>query len=430
MAYNVLLLSSAYVVMSFFLCSVHAKVNLNASSLTSGDDNLRGRSVKSNQLVFDVRKHGAYGDGLHDDSKALAKAWSAACSSSQPSIVLVPKGMKYLTKHITLSGPCKSSITLMIEGTLVAPPRKSDWSKKTIQHWIMFNGVRGLTVAGHGAINGNGKIWWQNSCKTNSKLTCTKAPTALTFSSCSNLKVENLKLVNSQQIHMSVEDCTDVRILGLTITAPGTSPNTDGIHITRSKKVHVTGCTIKTGDDCMSIEDGTENLHVKKIVCGPGHGISIGSLGDHNSKARVNNVTVDNVRLYGTTNGARIKTWQGGRGYAKNIVFQNMIMENVWNPIIIDQNYCDSATPCKKQVEISTSAVQVSNVSFKNIRGTSASKEAIKLDCSRNVPCQDINLKDVKLTVKGDGGDAKSTCRNAKWKKSGTVIPQPCASSN
>ena len=174
---------------------------------------------------------------------------------------------------------------------------------------------------------------------------------ALTFYSCSNLKVENLKLLNSQQIHMSVEDCTNVRISGLTITAPGTSPNTDGIHITRSKNVQVTGCTIKTGDDCMSIEDGTENLHVKNMVCGPGHGISSGSLGDHNSEAHVNNVTIGTVRLYGTTNGARIKTWQGGRGYAKYIVFQNMSMENVWNPVIIDQNYCDSATPCKKQVQ-------------------------------------------------------------------------------
>uniref|UniRef100_A0A0D3GNK1 endo-polygalacturonase n=2 Tax=Oryza TaxID=4527 RepID=A0A0D3GNK1_9ORYZ len=443
MACNVLLFSAYVVVMSFFLCSVHAKVNMNASSLTNGDDSLRGKSsLESKKAVFDVRKHGAYGDGQHDDTKALSKAWAAACSSLQPSIVLVPKGKRYLTKHITLSGPCKSSITFMIEGTLVAPPRRSDWSKETIRHWIMFNGVIGLTVAGGGTVDGNGKIWWQNSCKTNAKLACTESPTALTFYSCSNLKVENLKLLNSQQIHMSVEDCTNVRISGLTITAPGTSPNTDGIHITRSKNVQVTGCTIKTGDDCMSIEDGTENLHVKNMVCGPGHGISIGSLGDHNSEAHVNNVTIGTVRLYGTTNGARIKTWQGGRGYAKYIVFQNMIMENVWNPVIIDQNYCDSATPCKKQLSIcvnnmeaynlvflsQTSAVQISNVVFKNIRGTSASKEAIKLDCSRNVPCQGITLNDVKLTVKGGGGDAKSTCRNAKWKKSGTVVPQPCAS--
>lgn len=221
---------------------------------------------------------------------------------------------------------------------------------------------------------------------------------------------------------MSVEDCSHIKIAHLSITAPGTSPNTDGIHITRSTHVHVTHCTIKTGDDCMSIEDGTENLHVKNILCGPGHGISIGSLGDHGSEAHVANVTVDSVVLHGTTNGARIKTWQGGRGYAKNIVFKNMIMDMVWNPIIIDQNYCDSATLCKKQ----KSGVEVSNVLFKSIRGTSASKEAIKLSCSAGVPCHGIALENVKLTLKGGNGAAKSSCENAKWMEAGSVTPQPC----
>uniref|UniRef100_J3MJQ2 Polygalacturonase n=1 Tax=Oryza brachyantha TaxID=4533 RepID=J3MJQ2_ORYBR len=121
--------------------------------------------------------------------------------------------------------------------------------------------------------------------------------------------------------------------------------------------------------------------------------------------------------MYGTTNGARIKTWQGGKGSAKNIVFQNIIMDNVWNPIIIDQNYCDSSTPCKQQ----KSALEVSNVLFKNIRGTSASEKAIMLHCSSSVPCHAITLESVKLTVKGGSSDAKSTCQNAKWKESDMV---------
>ncbi|KAL5198431.1 hypothetical protein ABZP36_001943 [Zizania latifolia] len=332
--------------------------------------------------VFSMQSYGALGDGRHDDTK--------------------------------------------VKGSLLATPERSHWSKETIKHWILFNGVHDLTVNGGGAIDGNGKIWWENSCKTNSKLVSPCFSFALTFYSCTNLKVENLKVVNSQQIQISVEDSTGVRMSRLSISAPETSPNTDGIHITRSRDVQVTDCTIKTGDDCMSIEDGAENLLVKNMVCGPGHGISIGSLGDHNSEAHVSNVTVDNVRLYGTTNGARIKTWQGGKGYAKNIVFQNMIMDNVWNPIIIDQNYCDSSTPCKQQ----KSGVEVSDVMFKNIRGTSASEEAIMLHCSSTVPCHGITLENVKITVKGGSGDAKSTCQNAEWKKSGPVSPQPCSLSN
>jgi polygalacturonase len=290
----------------------------------------------------------------------------------------------------------------------------------------VIQGVTGLTVTGGGSINGNGDIWWKNSCKTNKALPCTTAPTALTFHRCNNLKVDNLKIVNSQQMHVSVEDCTNVQLARLSIAAPGTSPNTDGIHITRSTVVQVRDCVIKTGDDCMSIEDGTHNLLVTKVVCGPGHGISIGSLGDDNSRAEVSGITVDSVQLYGTTNGVRIKTWQGGSGYAKGITFQNIIMDKVQNPVIIDQNYCDSAKPCKKQ----ESAVEISNVVFKNIRGTTISKDAINLSCGNQASCTNIVLENIDLTMEGSQGETESTCQNAKWRKAGTVIPQPCEAKN
>ena len=78
---------------------------------------------------------------------------------------------------------------------------------------------------------------------------CKEAPTALSFHYCTSLRVQDLKIVNSQQIHMSIEDCSNVQVAGLSITAPGTSPNTDGIHITRSNDVQVTNCNIKTGNN-------------------------------------------------------------------------------------------------------------------------------------------------------------------------------------
>ncbi|OEL33054.1 Polygalacturonase [Dichanthelium oligosanthes] len=341
---------------------------LGATGTANGSDDAaaapataRARSLASSsqfQSVFNLDRYGARGDGSHDDTHALAKAWKAACASPRPAVVLVPGGKRYLLKILTLRGPCKSSVTLT---------------------------------------------------------PCKEAPTALSFHYCTSLRVQDLKILNSQQIHMSIEDCTDVQLTGLSITASGTSPNTDGIHITRSKDVQVTNCKIKTGDDCMSIENGTHNLHVSQVVCGPGHGISIGSLGDDNSRAEVSGIFIDSVQLYGTTNGARIKTYQGGSGYAKDITFQNMIMDNVKNPIIIDQNYCDKAKPCKAQ----GSAVEVSNVVFKNIRGTTITKDAIKLNCSKNVPCHGITLQNIDLKMEGSNGAAESTCQNAKWKKSG-----------
>ncbi|PAN44418.1 hypothetical protein PAHAL_9G041500 [Panicum hallii] len=404
-------------------------IALLVSSGALGAAAMAGSSLAAAQSgVFSLDSYGARGDGTHDDAQALSNAWKAACASPRPAVVLVPGGKRYLLSEVVkLSGPCRSaSVTLTVQGTLVASPNRADWSDRDRRHWIVFRAVDGLTVNGGGVIDGNGETWWKNSCKINKALPCKEAPTALSFHYCTSLRVQDLKIVNSQQIHMSIEDCTNVQLAGLSITAPGTSPNTDGIHITRSNGVQVTNCKIKTGDDCISIENGTHNLHVSQVVCGPGHGISIGSLGDDDSRAEVSGITVDSVRLYGTTNGARIKTYQGGSGYARDITFQNMVMGGVKNPIIIDQSYCDRAKPCREQ----GSAVEVSNVVFRNIRGTTVTKDAIKLSCSRNAPCHGITLQNIDLRMEGGNGAAESTCQNAKWRKAGTVLPQPCTSQN
>ncbi|MBA0847773.1 hypothetical protein Goshw_023103 [Gossypium schwendimanii] len=58
-----------------------------------------------------------------------------------------------------------------------------------------------------------------------------------------------------------------------TVSAPGESPNADGIHIGRSDWVNVINTEIKTGDDCVSIGDGSKNLVINGVTCGIGHGM-------------------------------------------------------------------------------------------------------------------------------------------------------------
>nr|GEY43872.1 putative polygalacturonase [Tanacetum cinerariifolium] len=135
----------------------------------------------------------------------------------------------------------------------------------------------------------------------------------------------------------------------------------------------------------------------------------IGSLGDDNTEAYVSDITVDGAKLTGTTNGVRIKTWQGGSGNATNISFKNIKMKNVTNPIIIDQQYCDQDKPCKEE----SSAVEIKDVTYQSITGTSANEEAITFDCSKGHPCQGIVVQDIDISMEGDG-EAKANCTNAE----------------
>lgn len=74
------------------------------------------------------------------------------------------------------------------------------------------------------------------------------------------------------------------------------------------------------------------------------------------------------------------------------------------------------------------SGVKVSEVTYKNVKGTSSTQQAIKLDCSNTSPCTGIKLQDIKLTFVDYRlrRPALTYCRNAHGRHGGTVIPKSC----
>ncbi|XP_024035815.1 probable polygalacturonase At1g80170 isoform X2 [Citrus clementina] len=413
---------------TFFIVLIHVLVCLSASLVsTEGFDSLlelphsgsNGTRSKSKRVIF-VGDFGAKGDGFNDDTEAFANAWKKACSFPARTKIVFSAGYTFLIHPIDISGPCKSRLTLEISGTIVAPKDPDVWKGLNRRRWLYFNRVNHLTVQGGGTIDGMGQEWWSRSCKINTTNPCRHAPTAITFHKCKNLKVQNLRVVNSQQMHIAFTNCLRVVISNLEVIAPAESPNTDGIHISASRGVEVKNSIVGT-DDCISIVGNSSLIRIRNFACGPGHGISIGSLGKSNSSVRIHDIMVYGALISNTQNGVRIKTWQGGSGSATNIQFLDVLMKNVSNPIIIDQYYCDSPVPCANQ----TSAVKVENITFIHIKGTSATEEAIKFACSDDSPCEGLFLEDVQL-VSHSGGIAKSFCWEAYGSSVGQVEPPPC----
>ncbi|RHN49317.1 putative polygalacturonase [Medicago truncatula] len=137
-----------------------------------------------------------------------------------------------------------------------------------------------------------GQEWWSRSCKINTTNPCHPAPTSLTFHRCKSLKVRNLTVVNSQKMHIAFTRCMRVVVSRLNVSAPSSSPNTDGIHISATKGIEISHSDVKTGDDCISIVRNSSQVWIRNFSCGPGHGISIGSLGKSKAWEKIENVNV------------------------------------------------------------------------------------------------------------------------------------------
>ncbi|CAM0954183.1 unnamed protein product [Alopecurus aequalis] len=376
------------------------------------------------RVLLTLDDFGAVGDGIANDTQAFLEAWTAACGSEESAVLAVPPAKAYRIWPLQLTGPCKKKLKLLIAGTIVAPANPDEWAGRDPMKWLYIYGVDGLSVSGGGTIDGAGQEWWVRSCKRKKTQPCNtrSPPRAVHFEECRGVSVQGVTLQNGQQFHLSFTRCTDVKANFLRVVAPADSPNTDGIHLNDTSHVQIMDNLISTGDDCVSMVGNCSDIRVRDIVCGPGHGISIGSLGKNRTTDRVENVRVDTCLLTNTTNGVRIKSWQGGMGFAHDLRFENVVMKNVSNPIIIDQYYCDQPTPCANQTE----AVEVRKVEFVDVRGTSATAQAINIACSDSVPCRELELKNVNLTLEGGGGAASASCYRAFGKAVGTVVPASC----
>ncbi|KAF1892202.1 hypothetical protein Lal_00036561 [Lupinus albus] len=362
--------------------------------------NARLLDVVSSKTIFNVMEYGAVGDGVTDDSQAFLKAWNGACGKSDSvGTIEVPFGKTFLLKPLLFNGPCKFSKVYFKVKITEAWTTSEDKTR-----WIEFIKVNGLVMNGSGQIDGQGSIWWK-ICK------------ALSFKNCTNLSLSGIHHINSAKGHISINKCVQIRIRNLTITAPENSPNTDGIDISESNDIVVQNCTIATGDDCIAMNEGTSNINITTVNCGPGHGISIGSLGKNGNFATVKDVYVNNCSFFGTTNGLRIKTFPNGNGYVKNITYNQIRFYNTRNPIIIDEKYKDI-----EQVK----GFEIIGLRYNDVSGSSATSVAIDLGCDSGEGCIDVIMDKVNLTSVSPNDKVTASCNKVKGQETSVSPDVSC----
>ena len=212
---------------------------------------------------------------------------------------------------------------------------------------ILADRAPGSGIMGAGSIDGRGGAkligqnvtWWdlaRTAQVTDQQQSC---PRLVIARQSDGFTLYNITLRNSPNFHVSVDRTDGFTAWGVKIRTPKTARNTDGIDPSSSTNVTIAYCWIATGDDDVAIKAGSNgpasHMTIEHNHFYSGHGMSIGSETNGGANAiRVSDLTID-----GADNGIRIKSDRSRGGLVRDIVYEDVCMRDVKNPILLTTTY-------------------------------------------------------------------------------------------
>ncbi|URE42489.1 Glycosyl hydrolases family 28 [Musa troglodytarum] len=133
-------------------------------------------------------------------------------------------------------------MVMQLKGQLLASTHLEAYT----QNWIDFQYINGLVISGGGIFNGQGASAWPHNQCPKTRI-CKLLPVVnLVFSFVTNATISGISSVDSKLFHFQIFESRDITLDSIRISAPGDSPNTDGIHIADSTNIQVTNSVIGT----------------------------------------------------------------------------------------------------------------------------------------------------------------------------------------
>jgi polygalacturonase len=207
---------------------------------------------------------------------------------------------------------------------------------------IMGDGV--IDGRGYAKILGKDYSWWEMARKAEPKNERYFTTRMIVASHADGLVLYRITLHNSTNFHVSVNQTNGFTAWGVHLLTPTTrgmdARNTDGIDPGSSTNVTVAHSWIDNGDDNIAIKTGVSHMSVLDNHFFSGHGMSIGS----ETFTGQSFLLVDGLTLDHTTSGIRIKSNVTRGGTVHNLVYQNICMRGVKNPIAISPYYTNQTT--------------------------------------------------------------------------------------
>jgi len=296
-----------------------------------------------------------------DHCTAAQSGDPGAASLSSRSVILRAHGKKnvFLISPLTL----RPGVTLVVSKNtaLVASrdPRVYDLSHGTCgivsEHGrgckplISGDGAKSAGIMGEGSIDARGGAtllgqdvtWWDLAHQAKVTDQQQSVPAMIAVRHVDNFILYKITLRNSPGFHVSVNQTDGFTAWGVKIMTPKTARNTDGIDPGSSRNITIAYSFIHTGDDdvCLkpSAVGAVSNMSVLHNHFYSGHGMSIGS----GTYGGVDHLLVDDLTIDGADNGLRIKSDPSRGGLVHQIVYRNVCIRNVPNPLVFTPHYAN-----------------------------------------------------------------------------------------
>jgi len=235
-------------------------------AVLAGLATLPGVAAAAAAPVFDARRYGAAGDGRRNDTAAVQSAVDA-CARIGGGTVLLPPGT-YLCGAIEL----RSHVTLHIGAGAVlrASPRRADFGM--LGALVFAKGATGIGIAGEGEIDGNFPAFltvkpgggfervptflglYDPQAPAPGATSPNGRPRPILLVDCRRVHIRDVAVRRSASWTIHLLGCEDVAIDRIIIDNDMLVPNCDGIDIDHCRRVRVTGCTIRAGDDAIVLK--------------------------------------------------------------------------------------------------------------------------------------------------------------------------------
>lgn len=266
-------------------------------------------------------------------------------------------------KNVFLSGPLtlRSGVTLVVEAhtALVGSrdPRVYDRTPGSCgivserghgcKPLITANDAENSGIMGDRSIDGRGGAtllgqkgtWWDLAHEAKVTDRYQSVPWMMILHHANNFMLYRITLRNSPGFHVAVNQTDGFTAWGVKIMTPKKARNTDGIDPGSSRNVTIAHCFIHAGDDNVAVKSGTagasSHISILHNHFYTGHGMSIGS----GTNGGVDHMLVDDLTIDGADNGIRIKSDPSRGGLVQDVVYRNVCMRDVKNPLFFTPHY-------------------------------------------------------------------------------------------